>query len=177
MTLNFESIEYLKDGNEKQQRAYESLTSHSVLEILKDFDPRLVGTIPIDIDIDTSDLDIVCCWENKNLFLETLIENFADQRAFILAEKKIRTRETILANFQLDGFGIEIFGQNRSTKEQEGYRHMIVEYNILRSRDENFRQQIRDLKRAGLTTEEAFAKQLHLTGDPYQELLTFGGYA
>ncbi len=174
MAINFESVDYLKDGNEKQRRAHQMLTSHSVFENLEGFDPLLVGTIPLNIDIEKSDLDIICCWKSKNLFIETLIENFAHHRGFLLTEKKIAGHETIIATFQIDQFEIEIFGQNRPTKQQEGYRHMMIEHKILSNNDETFRQKIIYLKKTGLTTEQAFAKQLNLTGDPYQELLKFG---
>lgn len=174
MAINFETLNYLKDGNEKQRRAYQVLTSYSVFENLHGFDPILIGTIPLNIDIEKSDLDVICCWKSKNAFIETLIENFSHHRQFLLVEKKIRNRETILASFQADEFAIEIFGQDRPTTEQEGYRHMIIEYKILCSNDDDFRQKIIDLKKQGLTTEQAFAKQLNLTGDPYLELLKFG---
>jgi hypothetical protein len=174
MAIMFETLDDLRDGNEKQRRAHQVLTSHSVFVNLLDFDPMLVGTIPLNIDTEKSDLDIICCWKSKNLFIETLIENFAHHRAFLLTEKKIGNHETILTTFQIDEFEIEIFGQNRPTKQQEGYRHMMIEHKIISSNDEAFRQKIIDLKKLGLTTEEAFAKQLNLAGDPYQELLKFG---
>jgi hypothetical protein len=174
MAINFETLDYLKDGNEKQQRAHQVLTRHSVFESLQGFEPLLIGTIPINIDIEKSDLDIICCWNSKNFFIETLIENFAHHRGFLLTEKKITGHETIIATFQIDPFEIEIFGQNRSTKQQEGYRHMMIEHKILSSNDETFRQKIIHLKKSGLTTEQAFAKQLNLGGDPYQALLKYG---
>ena len=175
MAINFETIDYLKEGNERQQRAYLMLISHSVFENLRGFDPLLIGTIPLNIDTEKSDLDIVCYWKSKNLFIETLIENFAHHPAFLLAEKKIVHHETIIATFQIDEFELEIFGQNRPTKQQEGYRHMMIEHNILSSNDETFRQKIIYLKKQGLTTEQAFAKQLNLSGDPYEELLKLSG--
>ena len=174
MAINFETIDYLKNGGEKQQRAYLVLTSYSVFENLQGFDPLLIGTVPLNIDTEKSDLDIVCYWKSKNLFIETLIENFAHHAAFLLTEKKIANHETILATFQIDEFEFEIFGQNRPTKQQAGYRHMMIEHKILSSNDEEFRQKIIYLKKQGLTTEQAFAKQLNLIGDPYEELLKFG---
>ena len=52
---------------------------------------------------------------------------------------------------------------------------MMIEHNILSSNDEAFRQKIIYLKKQGLTTEQAFAKQLNLSGDPYEELLKLSG--
>ena len=56
----FESIEYLKNGNSRQVQSYKILKSINIFNILKEFNPILVGTIPIGIDIEKSDLDIVC---------------------------------------------------------------------------------------------------------------------
>ncbi|RYG19529.1 MAG: DUF4269 domain-containing protein, partial [Chitinophagaceae bacterium] len=65
--MNFLKIDYLKDGNERQKSAYNTLVDYQIIEILADYNPILTGTIPINIDIDTSDLDIVCYWRDKSL--------------------------------------------------------------------------------------------------------------
>lgn len=80
---------------------------------------------------------------------------------------------TVIANFFLDGFEIEIFGQNIPTRLQFAYRHLIVEYNLLNKHGEKLRQKIVELKKQGWKTEPAFALALGLTGDPYAELLKF----
>lgn len=43
-----------------QQKAYQVITDHAILEKLAQYNPILVGTIPINIDIEESDLDIIC---------------------------------------------------------------------------------------------------------------------
>ncbi|WP_050009687.1 DUF4269 domain-containing protein [Flavobacterium sp. B17] len=58
--IDFTTINYLKTGNQKQKRAYEILTKYRIFEKLKDFSPLLAGTIPIEIDTEESDLDIIC---------------------------------------------------------------------------------------------------------------------
>lgn len=68
MNINFDNIEYLQRGNNRQQQAYSTLMSNFILEKLKYFDPILVGTIPINIDIEGSDLDIICCFSDKQEF-------------------------------------------------------------------------------------------------------------
>ena len=60
MINKFLDIEYLKDGNYKQRKSYEILNASNLFNILEKYNPVLAGTIPIDIDIDKSDLDIVC---------------------------------------------------------------------------------------------------------------------
>jgi len=64
---HFDTIDYLKYGNEKQQKAFQVLSDYTIFETLTTFNPILVGTIPIEIDIETSDLDIICEWSEKNI--------------------------------------------------------------------------------------------------------------
>lgn len=52
--INFLDISYLQLGNERQQRAYQVLTHNKVLEKLAPYRPILVGTVPINIDIETA---------------------------------------------------------------------------------------------------------------------------
>ncbi|WPO76855.1 DUF4269 domain-containing protein [Flavobacterium sp. KACC 22761] len=171
--IDFKNIEYLKSGTKRQTEAYETLTKNKVLEVLAEFDPILVGTIPINIDIGNSDLDIVCYWQNKNHFIKRITSLFKDKTNFKISETIINQEESVLGSFILDDFEIEIFGQNIPTENQNGYRHMIIEHQILQSRDENFRKEIIKLKQNGYKTEPAFGKLLGLKKDPYLELLKY----
>src|SRR5690606_36414925 len=74
--MNFDNIEYLQHGNDRQRQAYSILTNNQVLSKLKQFDPVLVGTIPINIDIENSDLDIICCFSDKQEFQKSVTDNF-----------------------------------------------------------------------------------------------------
>ncbi|MEM7180661.1 MAG: DUF4269 domain-containing protein [Spirochaetota bacterium] len=169
--IDFKSIDYLKIGNSKQKRAYEVLTKNRIMDLLKDFDPILVGTIPIEIDLEQSDLDIICYFENKDSFENLLKKEFGYKEKFKMWGNTTHVAPAIIANFFLDAFEIEIFGQNIPTEEQMGYRHMLVEHKLLEERGETFRQRIRKLKAEGYKTEPAFAFELGLEGDPYEALL------
>lgn len=171
MSINFDTIEYLQNGNEKQRQAYVVLSDNQVLSKLKKFDPILVGTIPINIDIESSDLDIICYFTDNQQFIKSITDNFGNEKRFSIRANPNLETPAIVANFILGGFEIEIFGQNISTRQQIAYRHMIVEHNLLNKYGETFRQQIIELKRQGHKTEPAFAKALDLTGNPYMELL------
>lgn len=171
--MDFSNIEYLKNGNEKQILAYKILSQNSVLLNIAEFEPILVGTIPLNIDIDNSDLDIICCWKNKTDFIAKIKAFFEHEKEFKIRDMQIDNQETAVANFKIDSFEIEIFGQNIPTKNQNGYRHMVIEHNILQAKDENFRLEIKRLKQIGYKTEPAFALLLGLKGDPYTELLKF----
>lgn len=171
--IDFTTIDYLKNGNLKQIQAFEVLTRNKVLLNLTEFDPILVGTIPINIDIENSDLDIICYCKNKSDFIDKLNSVFGNESEFKLWETRINDQESVIANFKIDDFEIEIFGQNIPTKNQNGYRHMIIEHKILQSKGENFRLEIIKLKQNGHKTEPAFGLLLGLKGDPYQELLDY----
>ena len=170
-SIDFKKIDYLRAGNEKQKRAYKVLTKNRIMDLLKEFDPILVGTIPINIDLEQSDLYIICYFENKDRLEKLLTKEFGDAEKFKTWENTTHTIPAIIANFYLDGFEIEIFGQNIPTEEQMGYRHMLVEYKLLEERGETFRQRIRELKAEGYKTEPAFAFELGLEGDSYDALL------
>ncbi len=173
---DFSTIEYLKTGNQKQILAYEILTQNNVLLNIAEFEPILVGTIPINIDIENSDLDIICYWKNKTDFKTKIQSFFGNEKEFSIRETQINDQETVVANFRIDPFEIEIFGQNIPTKNQNGYKHMIIENQILASKDENFRLEIIKLKQNGYKTEPAFGLLLGLKSDPYLELLQYKIY-
>ena len=104
--IDFGTIEYLKNGNQKQLQAFEILTRNKILINLAEFDAILVGTIPIDIDIENSDLDIICYWKNKTDFIEKLNSVFGKENDFSIREAIIDNKESIIANFKIDNFEI-----------------------------------------------------------------------
>lgn len=171
--MNFLNIHYLKNGNPRQQSAYQTLVSHQIMEKLEGYNPILTGTIPINIDIESSDLDVICYWEDRGSFIETLTNLFATEKDFHLRECLIDSQETIICNFKVDTFEIEVFGQNIPSESQNAYQHMLIEYQILRREGEHFRLKVIELKKNGYKTEPAFAKLLDLEGNPYHALLAY----
>jgi len=167
----FDDIGYLASGTPRQQQAYQLLTQHKLMNILHEFNPVLVGTIPINIDIENSDLDIICCFSTKEDFKNSVALAFSDFDDFLLTDTLINQQETIIINFSVDSWPVEIFGQHIPTRQQNAYRHMVVEYLLLEHYGAPFRQQVIELKKQGYKTEPAFAKLLRLNGDPYLELL------
>lgn len=168
---DFTTIEYLKSGNQRQQQAYREIKALKIFEHLKQYDPILTGTIPIDIDLPESDLDIICHCKDHEDFSRRLHELFADKTVFEMSTKQWNGLTCTIGKFKTDNFEIEIFGQDVPTKEQNAFCHMVIEDCLLQSKGNEFRSAIRRLKSSGLKTEEAFAKLLGLEGDPYQALL------
>ncbi|MGN7865807.1 DUF4269 domain-containing protein [Chryseobacterium sp.] len=172
--LDFTRIDYLKNGNERQKRAYKVLAKHQIFEKLKEYSPILAGTIPIEIDIDGSDLDII--FEVDLRFEEDFLDDLMFSR-FIphdvdVEHPIVNGEKCITLNFMLEGFPIEIFGQNKPTKQQNAYLHMIAEYKILQEEGEEFKQKIIELKKQGIKTEPAFGILLGLE-NPYEDLLKY----
>jgi hypothetical protein len=169
--MNFDTIAYLQHGNPKQQEVYKTLISSGVMDALSLYDPLLVGTIPINIDIEDSDLDIICNYEDSSEFSGNLITLFHDLDDFEVIEDI--ENDAIIARFTIDGFKFEIFAQDVPVKEQLAYKHMLIEHEILAKHGEAFRQEVLNLKRQGLKTEPAFGVLLGLDKDPYEELLHY----
>lgn len=171
MTANhFDTITYLAGGTNSQKQAFDVLTKHQIMEKLKDYEPILAGTIPLNINIEGSDLDVICCFTDKTAF-ETHLRNTFQNYNTVINTLAINGQETVLANLMADGWEIEIFGQYTPVKQQYAYRHMIIEHTLLQQKGESFRQEIIALKQLGYKTEPAFAKALNLTGNPYAALL------
>jgi hypothetical protein len=171
MQTNWRDISDLARGTVRQQRAYRALQALGIFSALRDYTPILTGTLPLDIDVENSDLDIICEVHDLAAFERQVTSVFGAQEGFCIKQKIIGGMPTGVANFIFDGFPVEIFGQPRPVTEQNAYRHMVVEARLLAIGGERARREIRQLKRAGLKTEPAFARYFHLKGDPYAVLL------
>lgn len=168
--IDWTDLSYLRAGTPRQRSTYAALIQLGVFSHLHHFTPLLAGTIPLNIDLPTSDLDIICEARDLNVFQQTLTHHYTHQQNFALRRKSIRQIDSLVANFNFGGFAVEIFGQPRPVCEQNAYRHMVVEARLLAAVPQA-RDAIRALKAAGMKTEPAFARYFHLQGDPYQTLL------
>lgn len=169
--IDFTSIAYLASGNQRQQLACQELKRLQVIEKLTTYQPILVGTIPIDIDIPESDLDIICECKDLNRFQNKLIKLFSEKKAFKTKQTQINTIPSVVCTFKTPHFEIEIFGQDIPVKKQNAYRHMLIEHRLLTEKGTDFKKAIIQLKKEGYKTEPAFAKLLRLSGNPYDALL------
>ncbi len=169
--MNWNDISYLKRGNHRQRQAYAALHSLDIFNRLAAYSPVLVGTVPLSIDIFESDLDVLCYAQDLTAFAALLPELYRWKTNFEMKTRVIRGVPSVVAGFEHAGVPVEIFAQAVPVEQQNGYRHMIVEYRLLTLGGEEMAESIRQLKQDGLKTEPAFAQYLHLDGDPYQALL------
>lgn len=166
-------FEQMKTGNKQQQKAYAAINELKLLDDLNDYNPVLCGTIPIDIDIKGSDLDIIMEVKYLDSFANKLQTLYADKENFSIKRRTIRGKEVVKANFTFHDFEFELFGQAQPVHRQFAYLHMKIEYELLQ-RDPGLRGKVIRLKKEGYKTEPAFCQLLHISGDPYEGLILYG---
>jgi ribosomal protein S18 acetylase RimI-like enzyme len=136
---------------------------------LAPFQPTLIGTYPLGLAVDGSDLDIACACDDLDRFEHALRATLA---ALGVAARIERSPiPTVVAAFELGDVAVEIFGQALPVTSQRGFRHMVIEGQLLGIGGAALAARIRERKRAGIKTEPAFAQVLGLAGDPYEALL------
>ncbi|MEL6965563.1 MAG: DUF4269 domain-containing protein [Pseudomonadota bacterium] len=142
-----------------------------LLYCLARFDPIVIGTPPLGIALESSDIDIACSASDLEQFGDVARKEFAHLRRFSLRYVEHLSEPAMLATFVSSGWEIELFCQRLRTEEQWGVRHFRVEERLL-SLEPNLRREVLRLKRLGFKTEPAFAKLLQLSGDPYEAILS-----
>ncbi|WP_406945989.1 DUF4269 domain-containing protein [Halobacillus sp. SY10] len=169
----FDLFEGMKRGNKRQRDAYTTIKELCIFDELSIYNPMLCGTIPIGIDLDNSDLDIVMDVKDLRLFEKKLDALYGDKPGFTMKRTIIRGREVVKANFLSNNFELELFGQDQSTYFQNAYLHMIIEHELLKD-NPTLKGKVIDLKKQGYKTEPAFCKLLGIAGDPYEGLVQYG---
>ncbi|MGE5653267.1 MAG: DUF4269 domain-containing protein [Bacillota bacterium] len=170
----FASLAYLKAGTPRQQEAYQAIAGSGVFRLLAAYTPVLAGTIPIDIDIETSDLDIICEVHDAKRFAATLTAGLSSHQGFTMHEEIVQGLPVVICRFTYMDFAFEVFGQPLPVSKQNAYLHMLAEYSLLQAAGPSGKEAIRALKRQGLKTEPAFARYFGISGDPYEALLKLG---
>jgi len=167
--MSWRDFSYLRHGTVRQRAACDCLHALGVMATLKEFHPTLVSTICIDIDVATSDLDIICQWDSPQIFTQKLQTVYGRQSRFKLFPFNLMN-SAVIAEFVFGGFTIEIFGQPLPVEQQNAYRHLTIMSRLLLCGGEHLRETVRELKRRGWKSEAAFSSCLGLTGDPYGAL-------
>jgi hypothetical protein len=164
--------EPLRTGSARQRRAHAVLRELDLARALAAWRPVLAGTLPLPIHTDASDLDILCEVHDPDAFLDAATAAYGDRPGFACEQWQIRGVPSTLVHFQAGGFDVELFGQPLPVARQHGWRHLQIEARLLALGGEPAVAAIRELRRAGLKTEPAFARWLRLAGDdPYLAVL------
>lgn len=141
-----------------------------LLGLLAEFDPLVIGTPPLGIATQSSDIDIACSAPDFDGFARVARRAFGEMQCFSIQTPDHLPDPAIIASFVAKEWEIEIFCQQIATANQWGVRHFRIEERLLALRPQ-LRERIIDLKQGGLKTEPAFARHLGLSGDPYEALL------
>jgi len=146
------------------------LDAAGVFTALAPFDPRFVGSIPLDVHGLAADADIACGGLGFDAFAQALTA-FQARPGFTLSETRHCGERSMIARFRIDALPVEIYGRARPVEAHESYVHWLAEHRLIQLAEPRFRADIRRLKAQGLKTEPAFAKTLGLGDDPFAELL------
>ena len=153
------------------RRAYhEVLEELDLLQLLARYEPTVIGTPPLGIDVSTSDIDIACTAEDLRQFEEDAQRLFSHHAAFAVSDLHWLQTPAVKASFFVHDWEVELFCQALPIHEQWGVRHFVIEQRILELVPQ-LREPVIALKHSGLKTEPAFAWQLALEGDPYEAML------
>ncbi|MED4780827.1 DUF4269 domain-containing protein [Brevibacillus choshinensis] len=169
---NWRDLSYLLTGTSRQQAAWKAISQNNVIETLQAYDPVLAGTIPLNIDVEASDLDIICTSHDLDQFDADVRAAYSHKEGYQETRLCIQDRQTSVISFHDTGFWFELFAQALPVEQQNAYRHMVIESRLLRLGGDAAYREIKLLKQQGIKTEPAFARYFGIPGDdPYQALL------
>lgn len=174
-TPDFFDLSYLEAGSPQQRHALEVMQSSKILSLLSEFSPVLVGTFPLDLVTDKSDLDILAYAPNLLKFEREAGQALSHLGKLSISRLKYPEQEPALVmNFVHQGMEFEVFAQGTPTQDQRGFLHLVAEWRLLKFAGDEARSRILELKKQGKKTEPAFAEYFELEGDPYLALLPYG---
>ncbi|WP_150460769.1 DUF4269 domain-containing protein [Nesterenkonia ebinurensis] len=162
--------EYLRSGNHRQRLAAETLEELNLETVPNIEEWALAGTIPLDVGLPESDLDILVCAAEPEAVRDELTARFSHMPEFTVWAHRREAEAWCLA-FSTVAYPIEFFIQSKPLREQRAFRHLVAEYALLTRYGKDLGEQVRQLKASGMETEPAFAEALGLSGDPYLALL------
>lgn len=171
--MDYFDISYLSNGSPIQRKGFHAITSLGIINSFKEYTPVIVGTLPLDLFTDKSDIDVLCYFPNPEEFAEKAFFALRVFDNFHIDRRYLGDVDSIIVRFNYGDFDFEIVGQKIPVTEQLAFRHMVAEWRILSEQGGVFKQKVLDLKKSGIKTEPAFAQLLGLKGDPYDELLRF----
>jgi hypothetical protein len=168
--LDLHDLSYLAAGTPRQRQAYAAIERLGIMADLARYTPALAGTIPLDLEVEGSDLDVICGAADLTEFSDRVRSLYGHHEAFAIGRQPVRGVDSAVPGFWYAGWNFELFAQDVPVAEQYACLHLLVEDRLLRLAGETARGAIRELKRRGLKTEPAFARYFGLAGDPYEAL-------
>ena len=170
MNLYSDDIAYLKMGSDRQQAAFLAVVELDLFSVLADYDPLLIGTLAIGLDLPDAGLDIICCVEDFEGFravMHAMYDMYDDFSCRLTGQDGVMTAS---CSFRYNLFHIEVTGQPIPTREQAAYQRMAATTRLLRLAGETAMQEVRRLRASGMKTNQAVAAYFCLEGNPEEKL-------
>ncbi len=171
---DFREIRYLAHGTPHQQRAYQALTRLGIMDALARYHARLTGTIPLDVAIPGSDLDIICQVTVAKMptFAAQLQRAYGHLPDFELQRKMRYGHEVLVCDFTFEAFPVQVYASPVPVEAQRAWVHLLAEAHLLANAGVGAKEAIRALKLQGLKTEPAFVRYFGLgnEADAYEIL-------
>lgn len=153
-SARFNDLSYLEKGTPLQRKSYALIHNHQIMQALHEFNPILIGTIPIDIAVWNSDLDIACEVYDLDKFERKCHENFEKHNGYSFKVETVRGIEVGIANFKIDDMLLEVYGEGAGRGQD--FRNLWrgiqkADHQVEGARDENrtcFCQIIEDQRRS-----------------------------
>lgn len=155
------------------RRALAVVRRAGVLDALATYDPVIVGTFPLGLDREGSDVDVLCHADDLQGFVDNATRAFGDHQP--VSSHRFVPRdghEAAVVRFAVDDVPVEVFAQPVPTTEQHGFRHLQVERRLLDLGGERLAARLRANRAPGASVEAAFAEVLGLPGDPFEAVLS-----
>lgn len=156
---------------ESNKPVWQALEKSEVLNLLKEFSPVVVGSFPLGLQVEGSDLDILIFLKDANQLVELAKKHWGHLEKFKIQNQVVDNLETLIIDFKVDTVPFQIFAQAKHPVKQKAFLHFLVEERLLKEVGKDFNSLVMRLRKQGLKTEVAFAQALNLTGDPYEALL------
>ena len=156
---------------EANKPVYNSLLDSEILNKFKSYNPQVVGTFPLGITTESSDVDIIMETNNLHLTSKQLVDHCSEFNNFTYQPGVLNNNNYILFRFHINNIPFEIFVQNLPVYEQQAFKHFQIEERLLKMGNDTIKQKIIEFRNSGLKNEPAFAKALNINGDPYLSLL------
>jgi hypothetical protein len=165
----------IRDGSTRQMRAYSVVFDKlMVFRQLDDHDPIWVGDYPVDIDTDSSPIQILCNPSSLRPFLMEVRSCYGEYPEFRLTWKAVHRVPTVVARFQVDEFTVELFAQPRPTNNQQQFVNMLVIARLLAIGGDTAKAAIREKMTAETSTSEVVLAHFGLEAtdmDAYMTML------
>ena len=145
---------------EKKSHLHKILSSVVLTSLFQNFNALLVGTPPLDLDVENSDIDIILKADADELL--HLLQSH-------ITSEFIKTANNTF-NFELHSVPIQIYLCKEKPTSQQSYQHFQAEEKILKYCRSLDLANLKKLRECGVKTEKAFTQILKLHGDEYETM-------